>query len=384
MSLKKKSYKKSYCTIIIFCILIFGLTLTTFIVPSQIFSENENRMLAQKPEIRADNVLNGEFAIDYEDYLTDQFVLRNQWITLKTSVEKILMKKESKDIYFADDDYLIEKHTGSFTSDLAKKNIKILKEFIDSYEQQFGKDHMSVMIVPNAVDILQDKLPPYASPYNEKDYLDEIAKSLPDNIFVDTSLILQKHNDEELYYRTDHHWKTQAAFYAYQQWAKQYKLTVPEISDYEIKTVTNCFEGTIQSKLGIKTVNDTIELFLPKKRMSYTIYEKDSNEIKNSFYDYAALDIKDKYSIYFGGNHSFLSIQTELDNHRKILVIKDSYANCFIPFMAGEFQQIDVLDIRYSNQKLSQLIDSGQYTDLLILYNASGFAEDMTITKLMN
>lgn len=383
MSSKKESDKKSYYTIIIFCIQIFGLTLTTLIVPSHNFSENENRLLAQKPKIRVGNVLNGEFETAYENYLTDQFILRNQWINLKTSVEKLFMKKESKDIYFADDDYLIEKHTGSFTSNLAQKNIKILKEFINSYEQQLGLEHMSVMIVPNAVNILQDKLPPYASPYNETDYLDEIAKSLPDGIWIDTSQVLQEHNDEELYYRTDHHWKTRAAFYAYQQWAKQYKLTIPEMNDYEIKTVTNCFEGTIQSKLGIKTVNDTIELFLPKKNIPYTVYKNNSKKIKNSFYDYEALNTKDKYSIYFGGNQSFISIQTELDNNRKILVIKDSYANCFIPFMISDYQQIDVLDMRYTNQKLSELIDDGQYTDLLILYNASGFAEDVSITKLM-
>ena len=60
---------------------------------------------------------------------------------------------------------LIEKHTGSFTSDTAKQNIRVLQQFIETYEPQFGAEHMSVMIVPNAVDILRDKLPALASPY---------------------------------------------------------------------------------------------------------------------------------------------------------------------------------------------------------------------------
>ena len=106
--------------------------------------------------------------------------------------------------------------------------------------------------------------------------------------------------------------------------------------------------------------------------------------MENSLYDYAALETKDKYAVYFGGNEPFIQIRTEIENGQKILVIKDSYANCFIPFMLGEFQEIDILDLRYTNQKLSGMIAEGGYTDILILYNASGFAEDISISKLTN
>lgn len=114
------------------------------------------------------------------------------------------------------------------------------------------------------------------------------------------------------------------------------------------------------------------------------MYAEDTDRTEKSLYDYTALDTKDKYAVYFGGNEPFLKIKTEVENERKILVIKDSYANCFIPFMMGEFQEIDVLDLRYTNQRLSEIIAEGGYTDILILYNASGFAEDMSISKLTN
>lgn len=373
-----------YITIFIFCILIFGFTAATFIKTPSEFSETENRVLAQKPDMKAEPILNGEFEAKYEEYLTDQFILRDNWIGLKTSVERMLLKRESKDIYFADNDYLIEKHTDSFTSDTAKHNITVLAKFVQQYKGQFGSENISVMIVPNAVNILRDKLPPFASPYNEDEYLEQISKTLPKEVWFDTVQILKVHNEEELYYRTDHHWKTLAAFYVYQEWAKEQGYYMSEFSDYEIETVTNNFEGTIQSKLGIKTEGDTIELFLPKEEVSYTVYKENSNDTGNSIYDYSALDTKDKYAVYFGGNQSFMKINTKSDSGRKILVIKDSYANCFIPFMLGEFSEIDVLDLRYTNRKLSELISEGEYTDLLILYNASGFAEDISISKLMN
>lgn len=384
MSLKKVSKWQARVTVVVFCILIFGFTITTILKPTTEFSETENRVLTKMPELKTDEILNGKFESNYEEYLTDQFVLRDNWIGLKTSVEKMMLKKESKDIYFAEDGYLIEKHTGSFTSDMARRNIAELAQFAKKYQEQFGSEHMSVMIAPNAVDILTEKLPPFATPYDEEDYLGQIAKELPDDIWFDTTKILREHTREDIYYRTDHHWKTLAAFYVYQQWAKEKGYDIPDLTDYEIKTVTSSFEGTIQSKLGIKTVGDTIELFLPKADISYTVQRDNSKEIKDSLYDYSALDTKDKYAIYFGGNQALLQIRTKSDSQRKILVIKDSYANCFIPFMLGEFQEIDVLDIRYTNRKLSEFIAEGEYTDLLVLHNASGFAEDISITKLTN
>lgn len=327
-----------------------------------------------------ETVLSGAFETDYETYLTDQFVLRDQWIGLKTSVERLLLKRESKDIYFADDGYLIEKHTGVFTSDTARRNITALAEFVQQYQPQFGAEHLSVMIVPNAVDILRQKLPPFAAPYDEETYLSQIADALPEGAWLDTAQVLRAHREEDLYYRTDHHWKTLAAFYAYQKWAETRGYAVPELSDYTIEAVTDSFQGTIQSKLGIQTAGDTIEVFLPKEALSYTV--RQGNDEKASLYDESALDTKDQYAVYFGGNQGFISIETEGESDQRILVIKDSYANCFIPFMLGEFQKIDILDLRYARQKLSERITGGGYTDLLILYNAAGFAGDTGIINL--
>lgn len=380
MDSKKKW--QPYITVIVFCLLIFGFTIATILSSPMGFSETENRVLAEMPEVKIGTILSGDFESDYEEYLTDQFVMRNQWISLKTSVERLLLKREIKDIYFAKDDYLIEKHTGSYETQMAQRNIVALTEFAQKYEEQFGQSHLSILIVPNAVDILSDKLPPFAESGSGSDYLEQIAEGLPDNVWFDSASVLREHMDEEIYYRTDHHWKTLAAFYVYQAWAKRQGYIVPELSDYEIQTVTDCFEGTIQSKLGIGTEGDTIELFFPLTEYAYTVYKESTKKTENSLYDYAALDAKDKYAVFLGGNEPFLRIRTAAPNGRKILVIKDSYANCFIPFMLGEFQEIDVVDLRYTNQRLSGILSEGGYTDILILYNASGFAEDMSISKL--
>lgn len=372
---------QSWNIITLFCILIFGFTAATLIKPDTEYSESENRTLAKMPELKAETVLNGEFEADYETYLTDQFVARDAWIGLKTGVERAMLKRESKDIYFADDGYLIEKHTGAFTSDTAELNVRVLGEFAKMYREQF-QDRMTVMVVPNAVDILADKLPPFASPYDEEKYLGSIQKALPEGVWFDTSSVLRAHADEELYYRTDHHWKTLAAFYVYQEWAAQQGFAPVQSSDYDIETVTSDFEGTIQSKLGIDAQKDSIELYKQKEDIFYTVQIGDSEEVGYSVYDRTALETKSKYDIFFGGNHALVKIKTRAGTGRRILVIKDSYAHCFVPFLLEEFDEIDMLDIRYYNQKVSELIAAGNYTDLLFLYNASGFAEDTGISRL--
>lgn len=381
---------QSWNMITLFCILIFGFTVATLIKPDDAYSEAENRTLEQMPEVSAEAVLNGEFEKDYETYLTDQFVLRDKWIGLKTSVERALLKQESKDIYFADDGYLIEKHTGSFTSDTACANIASLTRFVQNYQGQFADGRMTVMIVPNAVDILRDKLPKYASPYDEEEYLAQLEAALPDDVWFDAGEVLRAHLDEELYYRTDHHWKTGAAFQVCQAWmeaqgasAESSAIRTISQEDFEIETVTDSFEGTIQSKLGVETQPDSIELYKWKDDPLYTVHKNGAEEFSYSVYDYTALDTKSKYDIFFGGNDARVTIRTKAGTGRRILILKDSYAHCFAPFLLESYDEIELVDIRYYNQKLSDLIAAGDYTDMLVLYNAAGFAEETGIARIL-
>lgn len=410
--------KVQSCNIItLFCILIFGFAIATLISPDTEYSETENRTLAQMPEASLSSLTDGSFESDYEDYLTDQFVLRDEWIALKTNVERLAGRTSSNDIFFADDDYLIEAHTDTFTSEQAETNIQILAQFVEMYAGIFGTDHMTVMIVPNAVDILRDKLPAFASPYDEGEYLEQIEAALEESleaahqestaasaeedsgqisetsvssdgsllqgVWFDARSVLQEHSEEDIYYRTDHHWTTLGAFYVYQAWAEAQGYTVPTADSYAVETVTEEFEGTIQSKLGIHTVTDSIELYLDPEDPYYTVEKDGSGEISYSLYDYSALETKSKYDIFFGGNNALTQITTRAGTGRKILVVKDSYAHCFVPFLLSEFDEIDVLDIRYYNQEISRLMEEEEYTDLLFLYNASGFAEDTSLAKLL-
>ena len=379
---EQMNHKQSWNIITLFLVMIFGLTIATFVKPDTDFSESENRSLASRPKFSFASLFRGEYAKEYEDYLTDQFVLRDQWIGVKTQAERLCFRQEINDIYFAKDDYLIEKHTGSFVSDQAKANISYLGAFAEQCADTYGLQHLTVMIVPNAVDILREKLPAFAAPYDEEVYLQQIREALPEESWFDASSVLRSHKEEPIYYRTDHHWKTLGAFYVFAAWAGEQGLSEVKTEDYTVATVTDTFEGTIASKVGTKVKADTIETYENKEPVTYDLTYNQTNDVRSSVYQASALERKDKYAYFYGGNYGLIEASTDAHTGRKLLVIKDSYAHCFVPFTYSLFDEVDMVDLRYFNQSLSEYMKKGDYTDILFLYNASGFAEDSSLIRL--
>ena len=381
---RKKKDRQNKVLTGLFLALVFGGTAATFLVPKREFSDRENRALQQFPKASVDSVLNGEFESDYETYLSDQFPGRDGWIRVKTEAELAMGKDEIKNIYFAKDDYLIESHEGSFTTDTAEKNIGYLAAFLKSQENRFETGRITAMIVPNAVEILKDKLPKYAPDSGESAYLSKIQAAVPVSVWFDASSVLAEHKDEYIYYRTDHHWTTLGAWYAYQAWAEAKGFSPAPLSDYTVETLTTDFKGTIESKVGVDVVPDTIQSFMKKDLPAYTLDYNNGQKSSVDLYDRSYLEGKDKYSVFFGGNQPVIRASIKNNSARKLLVIKDSYAHCFLPFTFEDFSEVDFIDIRYFNESLKNYLETSDYTDLLFLYNASGFAEDVSLAKLLS
>ena len=372
----------------VFLLLIFAFTVANIIRPQKERSEAENRSLSRRPALTWDTLISGEFAKDYEDYLSDQFILRDEWITLRTGIERAALKQELSDVYFGSDHYLIEKHTGVFDEETALQNISRLGTFFDMLSETTGPEHLSCIVVPNAVNILKEKLPAFADPYDEEQYLEKIKAALPEGVWFDSCAILQSVHEadasRQLYYRTDHHWTTEAAFEVCAAWAREKGLGSLEAGQFDITTVTDSFEGTIASKLGIAGKADSIQRWDPLTPFDYYLVYNQTDDIRNTMYQKSFLDTKDKYAYFYGGNFGLIETKMpEGATGRRLLIVKDSYAHCFAPFTCGLFDEVDLLDPRYYNASIKELIASKSYTDVLFLFNASGFAEETAIARLL-
>ena len=215
-----KKYSKS--VIILFLLLVFGFTAVTFVWPDRTFSENENRVLASAPEFSVESLFEGKFMSDYEKYITDQFFLRDEWIQLKTLTEMALNKQDINGVYMGKDGYLIERHEDSeIDFEMLEKSKNYLVQFVEKFAGRLGKDHVKVMLVPTASEVLLNKLPPFAEGFDQNGMIDEVYGLLPEGTAIDVRDRLKEHADEYIYYKTDHHWTTLGAFYAYRAWAKE-------------------------------------------------------------------------------------------------------------------------------------------------------------------
>ena len=76
-----------------------------------------------------------------------------------------------------------------------------------------------------------------------------------------------------------------------------------------------------------------------------------------TLYDSSKLDEKDKYALFLGGNTGLLDIRTTADKTDRLLLIKDSYANCFVPFLTAYYREIFVVDPRYYTGDIHEIME---------------------------
>lgn len=339
------------------------------------FSEHENRLLAQKPAFTVDTLFSGKFSKDFEVYVTDQFVSRDEWIAVKTYVDILLGKKDIKGVYLGKDGYFIEMHLPeSVKAETEEKRLSLLAALSDYCEGRGGSGTFRVLLSPTADNVLKDKLPAYASVYNQSAFLEQVRERIPKEAYVDAEKILNEHREESIYYRTDHHWTTLGAYYAYTEWAKSMGILPLSQEEFEIRTVTDSFLGTLHSKMNIRAKADEIKVYLPKQDTQYQVYYDLSQTAKDSLYEEKYLDTKNKYGMFLDDNHGIVEIDTNVKNGKTLFVIKDSYANCFIPFAAMHYEKVIVADLRYYNGKLYNLIEKD--VDVLVLYNVYHFIDE--------
>lgn len=370
-----------YSNTFIFLVLICGFMVASIVYPDRKFSQNENRVLAKKPEFKWSALFDGSFTEDYETYITDQFIWRDSWIGIKTRAELALLKKDINGVYFCQDDYLIEKiDKDEVEEEQLEKNTSRLEQFITTTKGKLGDKHVFAMIVPTAFEILSEKLPPFATGFDQGIYLDRLSLEIGEN-FIDLRETLNTHDQEYIFYRTDHHWTTHGAFYAYQQWANAMGIVPMSKKDFEIKVIADDFLGTIYSKINLKVPSDTMELYDTDQK--YIIEYNMDGKRKDSLYEYSHLETKDKYSVYLNGNNPLVEINTENKNGKKLLIIKDSYGHCFAPFAVNHFETTYMVDLRYLSMPMSSFITKYGITDVLVLYNTNSFVKDTNLLYLV-
>lgn len=368
--------------VFLFLVLIFGLAVWSHFKPDDDISELENRTLAEMPEFTWDALMDGSFGASYETYLSDQFVLRSDWIALKSTMEAAFGRKDIKDVYLADEDYLIRRYTDQdFDEATVQKNITELCKFVNNHTKALGEQHVKVVMVPTAAAVLTDYLPKYAEQFDEGAVIAKIKDGMVFDSVIDTTETLRLHNKSYIYFKNDHHWTALGAYYGYEQWAKACGLTPTPLETFEKETVTDEFYGTNQSKIVYSKSPDSIDIYHLNGityRVSYDRMLANAQTVFDTLYTRENLNKKDKYTVFLDGNHAIVDIETSVKNGKKLLVVKDSYAHAMLPFVVNHFEQVTVVDTRYYNLGVQSLGVEENYTDVLVIHNTAKFMLDAT------
>ena len=378
---KLKLNISSLINCVVFFALLITLPVVTALLPKKERSEMENKPLQKMPSISAKTVFNRKYMNDLETYISDHFVGRTSWIKSKTVLETSLGKRERNGIYILKN-RLVE-HIADPDYDSIDKSVNEVNKFASENDVP-----MFFMIVPTSAEIYADELSKNAPNPNQRDVINYVYRSFGKGITtLDVYPVMESNKYQYIYYRTDHHWTTRGAYLAYAAAGKKMGYTPLSEDKYDIEHASDEFQGTFYSKaLYDKVEKDTLDIWHPTagenvREVAVTTMYGEEPQLYDSMYFRDYLSVKDKYAAFLGTNAPMVTIKSDNEGG-KLLVIKDSYAHCYAPFLTEHYSEITLIDLRYIQISYKQLLNPEDYDQVLFLYNASSFISDTDLRKL--
>lgn len=386
----------------LFAVVLCGTSLATVILPKKSTSENENRSLAKFPgvvntkklesaknprdvwdSVKWKYINNREgkaFKDDFETYLSDHLAGRELWVKASNGIQRLSGRDEINGVYTVDDQMVQTFRT--YDADSVSASI----DAMNSFAERFPDKEMFFMLAPTAQEFFTNRIPSHAGLMSQKSFIDECYRNIGNISTIDCRSFLAGNSSEYLYYRTDHHWTSLGAFCAYQSAGKALGYSAYGFGSFNIETASNDFRGTLYSKtLDDSITPDTIDYyFLAEGEPNVKLTSINGAEVKkyDSLYVRDYLDVKDKYSSFTGSNVPIVTIETDVDTDKTLLIIKDSYAHSLVPFLSKHYSKITMVDMRYINTDLNRFINLDEYSQVLFMFNVISFAEDNGLTKL--
>lgn len=359
-----------------FFLVLLTVGLLCFILPQKTFSENENRVLSTFRPSDFSGLGDEHFQEDFESFLTDQFPGRENLVRLSSGLKYATGTRDIGGVYAGRNGRLFLQVTEKDASAGKWEDREAaLKAFLDAFPEL----QTDLILVPPASALYAGDLPAFAYTF---DYPARIGQArayaeTKDNlnlIEVESALQNAKEQGQNLYYRTDHHWTFYGARAAYRAYLEQLGRT-PAAGDALPVSEDGDFYGTLASKSMLPVDPDRLQYSLLPEGCTATA---DGKEI--AVYHPERLEGKDHYLFFFDGNHAQMELHGK--GQGSVLVVKDSFANAFLPFLLSDFETIHVIDLRYFSGSLAEYLSAHPVDRVLILYETGNLLTDLHFTKI--
>lgn len=375
-------------TVILFCVFIAGMLLCFIFLPGRTFSEQENRSLAQAPKLTAETLFSGQFTTDLTSYLADQFPMRDSFVKVKSGAELLLGKKENNGVLYSENQLAVRQFDAYVSkTDIAENtdcaSVKTVDAQLEAYNRFVEKlDIPVVTVLPPRTVSVTDRNFGYTLPacacLNSR--FKEVLKEKTGYIDMKSSLQDAYDRGEYVIYRTDHHWTTNGAYYAYTEILNKLgnETAILPASSFRTEEISD-FSGTTAARANFPFYEkDTITLWHFDGENDFEIVA--DGEKQSGFYDYGRLQTSDKYTVFFGGTHGIMTVRKNNEERKTLLVVKDSFADSLLPFLATEYDLV-VADLN-THGDVSSLLTAYNPDALLIVYNEENILTRPTLGNI--
>ena len=366
------SKKYSVFITAIFCLFIFGFGIAQFILPDKDFSQQENRYLAQFKAPTFETLKSGEFMEDFEDFIVDQFPLRDQWIRLKARCETLLGKQENNGVYLGTDGETLFAQITLLEGEELEKKVG----FVNTLAEKLTVP-VHFALIPDKSFVWADRLPANAPLVDDGSMIAAAGDLCSDKVnWIDLSGAIA---GEDAFYRTDHHWTTMGAYEGYVALMTAMGQPVT-LLDSDPTLVADDFYGTTYSSSGAGWVSpDEMHVWVSESDAITVTGYPSGAPVEGELYVEEKLAVKDKYSMFLGGNQPLCVIRNENADGGKLLVIRDSYSDSLAPFLALNYSEVHLFDLRYNRVPISMYTAENGIDEVLVLYSAANFTTDTNL-----
>lgn len=339
------------------CAFVLIISLGYLALPDREFSSLEKRYLTQAPELAVQSVLDGDWSDSVEDFLADQMPGRDFFVGLNAYCEKILGLQKAKTIWTLNGKLVrcpVVPQPG-----MLEKNIAAVNQFAQKLDIP-----VSLSLIPSCGFSLG------APEYQD----DELINEIYEKANLETIDLRETYRGRpELFYSTDHHWTSTGAFDAYktlmEAWGKQ-----PE-TDYTVERFEHFRGANFAASCLWLTPEEALEMWTGPASIEVKIEDKTHEGV---FYR-ERLEDYDPYMVFLDGNHPVVNLHNPKGNGN-ILLIRDSFASSLAGFLAQNYENVTLVDLRYYKLPVSQLAES--YDWVLVLYSLENFLTDSNIVLL--
>lgn len=403
-------------------LLILGLFVSLLIPLRPKFSENEKRQLASFPSFSFSSLVDGSFFRGIDSWFSDTFPFREAMIGANEKLENLrgfgdkiyglnnevvnnsvpsangdetkpgestsesttaeekeptvpdqlgeVTQKLSNVVVVGDAGY----EYCSFNQDVADEYVSLVNR---TAKKLSGKTNVYVMLVPTSIDItLSDSVRKGINTSDQKAGMEYIYSALSPSVKqVNIYKPLRMHRDEYIYYRTDHHWTALGAYYAYEEFAAVKGVKANSLSKFEKKSFGE-FLGSFYTNTNnssMKKNPDELVAYMPFYKTTLRFTQTDGTVVDWFLVnDVSSYPVSQKYSAFTAGDNPYTEIENkDREKGKSCVIVKESFGNAVIPYIAGHYKKVYVVDYRYYKKGFVTLAEEKGASDIIFINNMS-------------